>query len=399
MKPLRVACSVAVTSLLLATTVAPAPSSANDGSFYDIPANLPRSNGAIIKSEPSKLVNYGLPALAKSQRIMYRSTDRQGDPMAVTGQVLTPRHPWIGLGERPIVAYAIGTHGLGDQCAPSRTFPKGDDVEGLLVRALLVRGYGVVVTDYEGLGTAEPHTYMVRKSQAHAVLDSIRAAQRLPEAELPDAGPVAIAGYSQGGGASAAAAELAHTYAPELNVRGAYAGAVPADLAAVGRYLDGAQHAGFAMYAARSLALEYDVNVRKFLNKRGRAVLRDVAKQCNAESIEKYAGTKTKTLTKSGESLAQLLDRQPFRRIVNQQRIGNRIPQLPMLITHSPTDDVIPYKVGKRLAAGYCKKGVHVRFKTLPETDHGTGGATGFPDAVAFLEERFLGLPPSGNCA
>src|SRR5438067_2158643 len=82
-------------------------------------------------------------------------------------------------------------------------------------------------------------------AQAHAVLDAIRAAQRLPEANLPDDGPVAIAGYSQGGGASAAAAELQPSYAPELKLKGAYAGAVPADLAEVAKNLDGHYAFGF----------------------------------------------------------------------------------------------------------------------------------------------------------
>ncbi len=95
---------------------------------------------------------------------------------------------------------------------------------------MLARGYSVAVTDYEGLGTPGSHTYMARASQAHAVLDVVRAAQRLGNPELVAGGPVALAGYSQGGGASAAAVELAAQYAPELNLKGAYAGAVPADL-------------------------------------------------------------------------------------------------------------------------------------------------------------------------
>lgn len=42
--------------------------------------------------------------------------------------------------------------------------------------------------------------------------------------------PIAFWGYSQGGMASASAAELAATYAPELSVVGAVAGSPPADL-------------------------------------------------------------------------------------------------------------------------------------------------------------------------
>jgi hypothetical protein len=51
-----------------------------------------------------------------------------------------------------------------------------------------------VLTDDEGLGTPGVHTYVNRKAEGYAVLGAIRAARGLPEAGLPDDGPVAIAG-------------------------------------------------------------------------------------------------------------------------------------------------------------------------------------------------------------
>ena len=51
--------------------------------------------------------------------------------------------------------------------------------------------------------------------QGRAVLDSVRAAQRLNGSGLSAANPVGIVGYSQGGGGAASAAELAAAYAPE----------------------------------------------------------------------------------------------------------------------------------------------------------------------------------------
>ena len=50
------------------------------------------------------------------------------------------------------------------------------------------------------------HTYMDRVSQAHAVLDSDRAARQLEGWDINADNPVIINGYSQGGGAAAAAA-------------------------------------------------------------------------------------------------------------------------------------------------------------------------------------------------
>ena len=160
----------------------------------------------------------------------------------MTGTYLATTLPWKGLGPRPVAAYAVGTHGQGDHCAPSKllqelvTYRPPVDVlpeyEIVGIYDLLARGMSVV-TDYYGLGTPPIHDYVNRLSEAHAVLDSLRAVQRLPGSDIRQGTPLALFGYSQGGGASAAAAELQASYAPELNIRGACAGAPPANLLAV----------------------------------------------------------------------------------------------------------------------------------------------------------------------
>ena len=96
---------------------------------------------------------------------------------------------------------------------------------------MLAAGVAVVFTDYIGLGTLDRvHSYVNRVDEGHAVLDAARAAQQLavigvPRVDVPDDGPVGIYGYSQGGGASAAAVELQPSYASELKLKGAAVGA------------------------------------------------------------------------------------------------------------------------------------------------------------------------------
>ena len=81
-----------------------------------------------------------------SRQILYRSTDALGQPMAVTGTVLVPTAPWTGSGPRPLVAYAVGTRGVGDDCAPSYTLSQGADYEGFFVKSLLDQGWAVAVS-------------------------------------------------------------------------------------------------------------------------------------------------------------------------------------------------------------------------------------------------------------
>ena len=52
-------------------------------------------------------------------RILYRSTNTQGDPIAVSGLLYRPAGAAGAANPRPIVAIAHPTTGLADSCAPS----------------------------------------------------------------------------------------------------------------------------------------------------------------------------------------------------------------------------------------------------------------------------------------
>jgi triacylglycerol lipase len=155
------------------------------GGFYDRPDPMPAGHpGDVVRSEPQRLVYEPSGQLggwvARGTRMVYLSTDARGRPMAVTGTYFEPDNPWPGTGPRPLIAFAPGNQGQGDQCAPSRLlsqgihFFSGLDVtlgyEEMFVATLVARGFAVVVTDYEGLGTEGVHTYVNRLSQAHAVI-------------------------------------------------------------------------------------------------------------------------------------------------------------------------------------------------------------------------------------
>jgi dienelactone hydrolase len=367
-------------------------------SFYDPPSPLPVSrNGDIIRHEASRFYVDPVKVLAAQasvQRIMYRSTDTHDRPIAVTGTVLTPTSPWTGTGQRPIVSYAVGTQGVGDDCAPSKALAAGFEYE-----ALLARGYGVVVTDYEGLCTPGVHTYINRASQGHAVLDAIRAAQRLPEANLPDAGPVAIAGYSQGRRASASAAEVQPSYAPELKLKGAYAGAVPAGLAEVAKVLDGHYAAGFLGFALVSLDYAYpELDIPALLNDNGKRLFEQLKNECTVQAIAAHAFTQSASLTKDGQPLTAYLAQDPYKSRIAEQLIGARKPLVPVLVVHSALDDIVPYAQDRTMARSSCAKGTTVRFSTSAVPTHVGGAARAYPEAFAWLGGRFANLPAPANC-
>ncbi|MFD0425352.1 lipase family protein [Streptomyces parvus] len=185
--------------------------------FYTPPAELPAANGTLIRTEalPLGLDIPGLdgrPMPGTATRLMYKSTDSSGQPVAVTGAYIEPSAEGKGSGPRPLVAVASGTMGQGDQCAPSFVLQhpltlNGDTVsvgyEALAVYRILATGAAVVVTDYVGLGATDRlHTYVNRLDQGHALLDAARAARSVPGASVTAASRTGLYGYSQGGGAS-----------------------------------------------------------------------------------------------------------------------------------------------------------------------------------------------------
>lgn len=389
-----------VTGALAPTTAHAAVAEPPRPAFYETPASLPSANGALIRSEAMTFLLDPLDATSlvrNAKRVLYKSTNRAGKAIAVSGTVLVPNAPWIGVGSRPVIGYAPGTQGMADRCAPSRQFSEGIEYEGIGIEGLLLRGYAVAMPDYEGLGTVGVHTYMDRVSQGRATLDVVRAAQRLSGTGLSSTSPVGLMGYSQGGGAAASAVELASTYAPELRLKGAVVGAVPADLTKVATNLDGGLYSSFAFFALRGLAVSYDVDLSPYLNATGRATSDRVETECVFDLLNN-AFVKSSTLSYNGQPMSTLMAAEPFKSIVAAQRIGTIKPRVPVLVTHSALDDVIPYSVGKQMAKSWCGKGANVFFSTNIAPLHVGGIVPQTAEALPFFEARFLGLPQLSNC-
>ncbi|PJJ63519.1 alpha/beta fold hydrolase [Compostimonas suwonensis] len=218
--------------------------------FYEQPDDAANgAPGTLVRSEELA----GTPAESRAWRIMYRSTDLNGAPIVVTGIVVVPLGPAPASG-RTVLAWGHPTTGTDPSCAPSRAFDPFIGIEGL--RMMLDRGYTVVATDYAGMGTTGPNSYLVGETAAHTVIDAVRAAQRIPDAQAGDR--VVLWGHSQGGQAVLFAAENAPDYAPELDIVAVAAAAPAADLTALmGSHLDDISGVTIGSYAFPAFASVY----------------------------------------------------------------------------------------------------------------------------------------------
>ena len=368
--------------------------------FYEPPATIPSTPGTIIRSEPAPLLldPFDLSSsVVTATRIMYSSTDADGTPIAVTGTVFVPRTPYVGASRRPFISYTAGTQGMGDSCAPSRQMESLVEYEGLGIARTVGRGYAVGVTDYQGLGTPGTHTYMMREAQGRAALDIARAAKNLEGSGLDDKTPIGLMGYSQGGGAAAAASELAASYAPELNIKGSAIGAPPADLGKVGANIDGTTYTLFALFATLGLATSEHIDPGTVFNAEGKELASRVESACVFDLFS-YANLDTSKYTASGKKLGQLLTEEPFATAVGKQRIGKLTPNAPVVINHSVGDDVIPYAVGKQLGSDWCDKGTRVTFNAGLVPTHVGGMVPHVEKSMWFFEDRFAGRNQASSC-
>jgi pimeloyl-ACP methyl ester carboxylesterase len=360
--------------------------------FYAAPATLPAAPGQLVKSQPATTGQ-------AFTRLMYTTTNAAGRIVPVTGMFFSSTAAWTGPGARPLVSYAPGTRGVANACAASvGGFGSGSN-DSTFISSMLAKGYNVVVTDYLGLGMAGFHTYMNRVDQGHALLDAARVARSAGLGGTTTATPVGLAGYSQGGGASASAAELAPSYTPDLKVTAAYAGAVPADLKQVVRKLDGSAYNAFLMYSTQGLLEAQGIDPRTIFNAFGMSVYRAVDSACVPGSVPLAAFVPSEAYTLTGTSLTSLSHREPFSSRLDAQKIGvGRAPRVPVLIAHSVLDDVIPYRTGVELARRWCAQGTRVTFEPNAGVGHVQGYAASIPGAMLFFGRQFSGTSTTNSC-
>ena len=153
----------------------------------------------------------------RAWKVRYVSKDVNDAVTEATGLIIAPEEKGK---DRKVMTWCHGTTGLGDAACPSEepnparnliTYFDADStqqhdygVPGL--QGWIDDGYVVCATDYQGLGTAGQHQYMVNRTQARDAVYLIHAARKLDEVGAGT--KFGGAGWSQGGGGSAAVAEL-----------------------------------------------------------------------------------------------------------------------------------------------------------------------------------------------
>ena len=368
----------------------PVPLGPADERFYESPATTGAQPGKVIWARPIGFMPTGMAGYT----MLYWSTTVSGEPTAVSGMVYRSTAPQPAGASPTIVAWAHGTTGMADTCAPSKKPAGNEGPAAQLVVDSLAAGNVFVVTDYEGLGTPGEHPYLVARSHAQNVMDSIRAA-----AEIVGAGPnpTALAlGESQGGAAVLVAAETAAQYAPEVDLRGVVAISPASHLDRIRREMDGGPYMGFTLMAALGYETAYPDLERdqRFLNKGGKDALAYVKTECIGHILETYANQRHAEL-----GFDKLLGAADFRARLAENEPGHVATTVPIMIAHGDSDTVIPVRLSRQLVTAYCNLDTPVVGKFYRGLGHGDVLPLAYDDIAGFVQTLMAGNPVESSCA
>ena len=285
-------------------------------------------------------------------RVLYYSRSLRGDDIAVSGFVATPAGE-PPPGGWPLIAYAHGTTGQADICAPSH-----EAEAEILANGPYLEGFAVAATDYEGLGTPGLHPYIVGRSEARGVLDSVRAAHNLGSMLGADGMPrISVAdefvvwGHSQGGHAAMHAGQHWADYAPELQLLGVAAGAPPSQFSLLYEVLLGGPFQGYLAMASAAFAEAYDeIELDQVYTDEAIALMDVLETGCTGEVFEVFNPLSKEDLLKVESPLGV----SPWDRVIIENDVSGAPVPVPLLILHGSDDEQIPALSSQILLGQLC---------------------------------------------
>ena len=359
------------------------------GDLYQPPKPLPRRPpGTLIWAEKVPLP---LNPPATVWRILYHSRSLAGKDIAVSGFAIVPTSA-APSGGRPVYAWAHGSAGQADRCAPSHDVASSLPPYG---GVLVAHGAELVATDYQALGTPGEPTPYVGIAEGHALLDSVRATRQLPGTGR--LGPVLLAGQSQGGGAALWAAQLSRAYAPRLDLLGVVALAPAAQLTTIMKNLGKApfnQYLGETLWAIDGLDAGYPaLNLARLLTRAARGNLAHVQTECATQTIARWRG----------RPLSAVFARDPLStpslvKVLDENSPGATDPQMPIFLAQGSRDEQIPLTVTAELEVRYCKLGATVTRRLYRGANHNGVIDAAAKDVLAWIRDRIRRRPAPSNC-
>jgi hypothetical protein len=401
------------------TTARGSASAAAGGSFYRYTGSRPLAQvppGTVLKTQTLSYHVLGIPLPVKVIQLQYRSAGVLGQPTVNVTSVLEPPVP---LSSPRAVSYQSFYDSLNPADEPSVQIA-GDvtlgglitDAESIVIAPLLLQGDTVIVPDTEGQ-TAD---FSSGREYGINTLNSIRAATSSPATGLSTSTPVGLFGYSGGAIATDWAAQLAPSYAPDVNRQlvGAAEGGILVDPAHNLSYISGSlEWAGVMPMAIIGIARGYHIDLQPYLNSYGRELYGKLQKASIVNALGQYPGLTFAQLVKpryaNPDSIPVLV------KVENKLDAGLAgSPTIPMFMGQGadgilegtpgnkpgigPGDGVMVAGDVRTLARGFCASGTAVDYTQYDLLSHVTTFPVWAPAALTWLDSRFAGTQAPSDC-
>jgi hypothetical protein len=411
---------MAVLSMVVGTAAA-APLPPGQDPFYRPDGGTPLEQvapGTVLKTRTTTLHIVGVPLPVKAVQLLYRSTGQRGQAAANVTSVLLPP---VRLGAPRLVSYQSFYDSLNPDDEPSYAISGGGlsiggaipQLESGLVAPLLLAGYTIAVPDTEG----QDADFAAGPEYGMNTLDGLRAAANAPATGVSASTKVGLIGYSGGAIATEWAAELAPSYAPDVDRRivGSALGGVLVDPAHNLHYVDGTPiWAGVLPMAIVGVARAFAIDLTPYLSARGAEVYAEVQKASITNVLGQYPGLTWAQMAKP--EYAQPESVPEYVAAANQLIMGTAgTPSAPLFIGQGANgelegtpgnkpgigrgDGVMIAGDVRTLARQYCAAGVKVQYRQYDALSHVTTAVPWLGEAVPWLLARFTGLPAPQNCA
>ena len=400
----RVAFSILVIlgAPVLARAQVASPVPAHGGSIVSVQHVRDYDVDSIRASIPSFFETYPAPVVrhvVRKYALAFTSRDFDGSPVTILAQVYVPKLD--APSARPVYVFASGTTGIGDNCAPSLETPEtkrwGWYEQNMLAYAAL--GFIVVFPDYTGFNDpGRPQRYFSKAAEAYMMLDAIRAGLAMFPLEGTGASPskaVFAAGYSQGGHAAMAAADLRQRYSPDVPLAGVVTYGSTNDVEALVR--EGPAYAPLIFYSYMDMYGRDAIKPGDFLQDRWMPTFERDASTMPVDEFQAYYGFDHSKLYKPafaaslyGGALAR--DFPELRRLFAENHTGLSGHGIPALVIQGDADFIATTATQTKFVLALRDKGSRVKFLIYPKVSHRYTRMAGFQASVDWMAALAAGL-------
>jgi hypothetical protein len=391
-----------------------------DDPFYSYTGISPLDSiapGTVLKTRTFPYHIFGFPTLLETTQLLYRSTSQTNKPTVNVTSVIQPP---IQFDEKKVISYQSAYDSLNPNDEPSYAISGGlrlggvvPNVEAAVFGPFIADGYTVIVPDTEG----QQADFAAGPEYGMNTLDSIRAA--FNSSTIPSDAKVAMLGYSGGAIATEWAAELAPTYARDVNERmiGAAIGGVLADPAHNLHYVEGTGFwAGVMAMALVGIAraFEIETDLAPYLSRNGARIFHEIQNASIINVLGRYPGLRWADLVipeyPTPESLPLYVT------CANKLIMGTGgTPTIPLFIGQGANGELEGTPGNKKrigagdgvmiagdvrtLARQYCAKGTKVHYEQYDLLSHIWSVPVWLHNSIAWIKQRFAGMRAPDNCS